>query len=555
MKLSRAVVLVCLAVGLGAGAPAHADLKGAFDGLFSGSNVTATKPGRFSGSVRSGFTGGSIDIRFPQHPTTGLISIDPPRMPTASCSGISAHFGGFSFISGNQIEGMIQNIANGAKGFVINMAMKTLCPMCENVISQMTALAQQASKMAVDSCKIGENLAQMAWEKGGLPAESEPQRWTGLCARSQVSGGAGGASDYLSAISDVCANAKDAMQRIDGWIKQLEGQAKNEREKAAIKEEVGAPGNRTWIHLMALDLPGDEKTNKHWRELLLNMLGTQITDKDGNTTPYLPTLVVKSASSNPITKNLFKSFICGNKPSEDAGRHADWYANANRHCEDLHRSMRTQITQSYYVCPDSDKDCLGMQKVEFSSADSIFTGSGFLYHVIEVLRQAVEAVVQDDANFYTSEKGRRFIAMANMVPFPLYQAVNIAAVNPTGGASLIQTLAIPIAEAMAIEYFDSIMLSVAQASRGAGTDLKMMEQVSAVMAGARASMDAGREALSKSFYLQQAILEQIRVANLSVQREVMTPELIGASRYAEYINTLKNTAPSGSSASESQQTQ
>src|SRR5262245_23929641 len=109
MKMQRFLAAaLCLALALPANAQA---LKEAFDGLMGGTNVTATSPGRFNGNTRNGYTGGSFDLRFPKPsgPAT-LISIDPPRYPAAGCGGISAHFGGFSFVNGDQIEKMIENI-------------------------------------------------------------------------------------------------------------------------------------------------------------------------------------------------------------------------------------------------------------------------------------------------------------------------------------------------------------------------------------------------------------------------------------------------------------
>lgn len=556
MKLQRTLATFSLLACLAAGASVQAaDLQGAFNGLYSDTNVTSTKPGRFNGSTRSGWTGGSIDVRFPQATTQKLIAIDPPRLPTAGCGGISAHFGGFSFINGDQIEKMIDNLANGAKGVAINLAIKTLCPMCQNVISEMTNLAQQAAKQSVDACKIGANLATQVLD-GNVPEPLKGHEWQGWCADNQTLKGE--SSDFIASMSDgACRQAKTAMKEVSAAVEGLGGD-KDPKAKAGARSRHRL-GNLTWNYLATLELPGDTETQHAYRELLLNMMGTKIINPneespDVEEIPKPATLTIamtdgKTGNGSMVTKNMFKLFMCGTQRPAEGSAGASLglvrYANADNYCGfkpgNPSGGAAAGELQKWYSCPERER-CLDMVETTVDSS-TLFRSPGFIYNVTDVLFNAVEAVIRDDPNFYAgSEQGKRFIALANMVPFPLYQAVNIAAVEPVGGGSLVQTLSVPIAEAMVMEFFDKIIHEVAGATPMKGVDQKLMENMGGLMAAARNSMDSNKKGIAEAFNLQQAILEQIRVANLSVQREVMTPELLSSGRYANVINTLRQKA-------------
>ena len=86
-------------------------LENAFDRLssagggFSSSNSAAS----FETRTRHGYTAGGLTMRFSQN-RYSLVNMDPPRLDVG-CNGIDAHFGGFSYIDSEQIQQMLEQIA------------------------------------------------------------------------------------------------------------------------------------------------------------------------------------------------------------------------------------------------------------------------------------------------------------------------------------------------------------------------------------------------------------------------------------------------------------
>ncbi|BBI65440.1 hypothetical protein HSBAA_PA_0430 (plasmid) [Vreelandella sulfidaeris] len=87
-------------------------LENAFDRLssagggFSSSNSAAS----FETRTRHGYTAG-VDHAVSQN-RYSLVNMDPPRLDVG-CNGIDAHFGGFSYIDSEQIQQMLEQIAQG----------------------------------------------------------------------------------------------------------------------------------------------------------------------------------------------------------------------------------------------------------------------------------------------------------------------------------------------------------------------------------------------------------------------------------------------------------
>jgi len=138
------------------------DLGKAFDNLIGpGVGVTVNQPGRYQSGARNSFSGGGVEVRVPRATNVPqLFSISPPRIE-AGCNGISAHFGGFSFISGKEFEALLKQIASGAAlGFVTSLVMKTLCPPCEAIVQELKTAAQFAANLAKNSCQFGAKLGR-----------------------------------------------------------------------------------------------------------------------------------------------------------------------------------------------------------------------------------------------------------------------------------------------------------------------------------------------------------------------------------------------------------
>ena len=97
-------------------------ISGALSNLLSGTDVSANGPGYFSSEARGVYLMGGAQVRFPTRTSPALISVNPPYV-YAGCGGISAYFGGFNYISGQQIKQPTRQGNQGGNGS---------CPSCRH---------------------------------------------------------------------------------------------------------------------------------------------------------------------------------------------------------------------------------------------------------------------------------------------------------------------------------------------------------------------------------------------------------------------------------------
>jgi conjugative transfer pilus assembly protein TraH len=139
---------------------ANASLQGALDGMWM-SNITAVQA--YGSETRVGLYGGSMVLRAPIK-TYNVAFFDPPRIK-AGCNGIDMYFGAFSFISGEELTQLLRNVATAAVPYFFELAIKTMCPTCADIMSTLRKLAHDLSTGELNSCKIGRGAAAFAADK------------------------------------------------------------------------------------------------------------------------------------------------------------------------------------------------------------------------------------------------------------------------------------------------------------------------------------------------------------------------------------------------------
>lgn len=164
MKTTLKTILVWLVGGtllLGASGSTVADslLADAFNNL----NVTTSDPGYFESQVRGSIMLGSGRMRF-QSSTAARplgINIVPPSLHVG-CNGIDWHFGGLSWVNGENIERMLQAAGPAALMYVIKLAINALCEDCAEELGNVIKALQKAANSSMNSCQLGQNLAATA---------------------------------------------------------------------------------------------------------------------------------------------------------------------------------------------------------------------------------------------------------------------------------------------------------------------------------------------------------------------------------------------------------
>jgi len=530
------------------------DLNAAFGNLLGpGGAASVNKPGNYQSGARNSFVAGGLEMRIPRASSSAqLFSVTPPKV-TAGCNGISATFGGFSFISGAEFEQSLKSIASGAAlGFVSMMVMKTMCPPCEAVIQFLKTAAQQAARLSKDSCQWGQELAQKF-----LAGESSQGDPTAVCGT--TISGSGMTKDFLEATDTACKTVKKA---VDAIVAANPEAASNPDSKAALQCEIGVgSGNMTWKRLSAFDADGASASSVNsdgYRRklLLLNLLGAELGQDGEADNVYCMTESADSTKWIRPTGDESKStaaycpprlnaqdaiglFMCGDPTSANvpvgssSGRVAEY-------CQSFYESSSSSAAtggslshlkaKMVYQCMDSPATC---QQLSLGKAsDALMGGQGFLVSVNNLLREGVDAVRKN------TKMPANVIALMQVAPYPLYQAINAAAVYPAAADDLVDSMSILVAEQAAVSLLDDTLRLHGRESmkdKGCMTPqqaTKVLEMVGAM----RAASKARRQEIGQNIAIQEALTEQIRQINLTIQKQVMTQDMLATGTYAQGVN-------------------
>lgn len=548
---------LALTVGLQPMASQAVNLGDAFQNLTgSGSAMSTNEAGRYTSAARTGFTAGGFDLRVPRAANAPqLLSVTPPRV-TAGCNGISAHFGGFSFISGAEFGQLLKQIASGAAlGFVSSLVMKTLCPACEAVVQELKSAAQQASRLAKDSCEIGQKYAEDF--KQSLDASGAAE---GVCAENATAI-TGAESDTIAAYKNTCNTLWKAKQFLSDNLPKTDANGntlkESDKQAALMCANVGY-GNKTWYRLSEMDKKGvgaslDNEANVR-KLMLINIMGADMESADAATTVGCDTGEGNSWTSNansesgksnfcrPSTdlKALSGFFMCG--ASLNGARDAKLSDKIIKYCMAAQTSPKDGAGETQmWTCRRSKggpEDFANCAYLELVPASQVVKGEGFLIQVNSLLREGVDRV-RSGRSFYSSgadEKGKRVIALVNAAPYPLYQVINAAAVYPAAADDLIDSMSILVAEQFAYAMIDEMIRLDGRSTGNQCVTRAQATQMLDFVNSLRSQNEKTMSLMAQQFSVQQGISEQIRQVNLAIQRQVMSQDLLSTGKMTEALN-------------------
>lgn len=148
-------VLFTLALGLVQPQAAFAQVSKQSQDIFN-NMINVTNPQVSLDARRGMVTGGGFTIRTPIQ-NIPFYNIQLPRID-AGCGGIDAFMGSFSFISGDQLVAALRNIASAALGYAFQLALKAMCPTCEDVMSKLQAMMNSFNGGAMNTCKLAKTM-------------------------------------------------------------------------------------------------------------------------------------------------------------------------------------------------------------------------------------------------------------------------------------------------------------------------------------------------------------------------------------------------------------
>lgn len=152
--MKKVILLFLLLILNTSYADVNSDLNHFFDGL--GYSANATAPTAYQGQQAGYYTGGSLYLRNSVR-NVQIAEVDLPQV-NAGCGGIDLYTGGFSFINGQGIKTLVQNIMHGATGYVAELALEQAIPQATNVMRHMQDIANKINQFNINSCHAASQL-------------------------------------------------------------------------------------------------------------------------------------------------------------------------------------------------------------------------------------------------------------------------------------------------------------------------------------------------------------------------------------------------------------
>ncbi|MEI8321220.1 MAG: conjugal transfer protein TraH [Alphaproteobacteria bacterium] len=159
LRFSVFIVLIILPV-------AGHSMTNAMDKFFRamGTDVNTSGPGSFKNQAAGYYTGGGLMVR-QKNWAYQPITISPPSF-NAGCSGIDAYFGGVSFMGGEQLGNLLRQMGTQAQTYALQLALKTMAPQIENLLSSLRKMALDFNSLMVGDCRQVQQIFASALPKG-----------------------------------------------------------------------------------------------------------------------------------------------------------------------------------------------------------------------------------------------------------------------------------------------------------------------------------------------------------------------------------------------------
>lgn len=104
-------------------------------------------------------TGGSLIIRPPAAKTLSPIDIQMPHASFDPCTGAGDfRFGGFSFISSKEMRDFFYRTAKSVGMYALKIAIKTNCPHCETIMTELEEIARFVSQFNLEQCATAQGI-------------------------------------------------------------------------------------------------------------------------------------------------------------------------------------------------------------------------------------------------------------------------------------------------------------------------------------------------------------------------------------------------------------
>lgn len=230
--------------------------------------------------------GGSVMLKSPPIDDLQLVHAQAPtcKLGGLPCGAqLDLRAGAFSFIKAAQLEHFFKQLASNVGGYAALMAIKTVCPQCENIMTYLEQIQRSINQFNINSCDAATAMAGGIAAKMSKGAEMQKQSANVLSGR--------GAD-----MADIRAKSKD-----DGKDATLD--------HPELKTQLGDSFNLVWKALETKAAGGGDGTSL--KEMLMSISGTIIGKKD------FENRRIFAHKKSLITNELIEDFIGAGKGGND----------------------------------------------------------------------------------------------------------------------------------------------------------------------------------------------------------------------------------------------
>lgn len=392
-----------LVVLLGTILPASAgELDDFFNDVGAYGNVTGSAA--YRGQAMNYYTPGSLFMRVPNK-TYQLASFTPPSV-RAGCGGISLYGGAFSYINKDAFINMLRNIGQNTMGVAFDMALKTLCPVCSDVMNGMETIARHINSLNINSCQAATKLVNATadglqairsyvatnWAREGGIASDENE------ARLQTQGDDGATADV---VANAMANDPSACSRMPC-------------------------GNLVWRALKKIPMQrGSQALDDLQRQVIMSLTGTVIYRGMGTVNPRPD---VRGATLTSVEDFIGKPDLTG--PADNT-------------------------SMVVFMCDTLAADgCLNPTPVSMAVLEEAMCGASCKSY--SLAKQVSDALLRILSKIQNNQpQDAQDLAFIGVAPVPVYKMLSVAATVPGLAETMIYTNRDVLAAAYAVAYIDS----------------------------------------------------------------------------------------------------
>lgn len=159
-----------LAIALALAAPSTSTLAGGSDWMndyfnSAGAAMNVSPAAIYESQGQSTLSLGGFSYRAPQR-SANIFSFSPPGYK-AGCGGIDAWLGAYGFINADAFVNMLRNIGQNAVGYFFQLALKTMAPEIDGLLTDLSKKMDALNKFNINAC----NTMKTAFPQQMSPAE------------------------------------------------------------------------------------------------------------------------------------------------------------------------------------------------------------------------------------------------------------------------------------------------------------------------------------------------------------------------------------------------